>query len=157
MTPAETSRCSAPTRRPAASTPSVHDGVPITTVRAWPRNRDYFLAPRLWREIGRRRPDLIHVQSYHTLVAPLAMLRALVLRIPYVVTFHGGGHSSELRNRVRGLQLRLLRPLLARAARLVAVARFEIDQYGRALRVPPERFVLIPNGTEIDVGAVDRG
>ncbi len=99
-------------------------------------------------------PDLIHVQSYHTLVAPLAMLRALVLRIPYVVTFHGGGHSSELRNRARSLQLRLLRPLLVRAARLVAVARFEIDQYGRALRVPSERFVLIPNGTEIDVGAV---
>jgi glycosyltransferase involved in cell wall biosynthesis/GT2 family glycosyltransferase len=129
----------------------VEDGVPIHTVRAWPAKRDYFFAPRLWREIGRRRPDVVHVQSYHTLVAPLAMLRALVSGIPYVVTFHGGGHSSDLRNRVRGLQLALLRPLLARAARLVAVARFEIDRYSRALKVPPERFVLIPNGTEVDV------
>jgi glycosyltransferase involved in cell wall biosynthesis len=129
-------------------------GVPIEVVRAWPSGRDWFFAPAIWREIGRRRPDLIHVQSYHTLVAPLTMLRALLLRVPYVVTFHAGGHSSELRNRVRGLQLRLLRPLLARAARLVALARFEIDRYSRALRIPPDRFVLIPNGTEIEIGDV---
>jgi glycosyltransferase involved in cell wall biosynthesis/GT2 family glycosyltransferase len=131
----------------------VRDGVAIDTVRAWPQGRDYYFAPRIWREVGRRRPDLVHVQSYHTLVAPLAMLRALLAGIPYVVTFHGGGHSSGLRNRGRGLQLRMLRPLLSRAARLVAVARFEIDTYGAALRIPAEKFVLIPNGTEIDVVA----
>jgi glycosyltransferase involved in cell wall biosynthesis/GT2 family glycosyltransferase len=124
-------------------------GVPIHTVRAWPRNRDYHLAPRIWREMGRTDWDIVHVQSYHTLVAPLAMSRALSSGVPYVVTFHGGGHSSELRNRMRGAQMRLLRPLLARAARLVAVARFEIEEYGAALGVPPEKFALIPNGTDL--------
>jgi glycosyltransferase involved in cell wall biosynthesis len=79
------------------------------------------------------------------------MLRALVLRVPYVVTFHGGGHSSQLRNRARPLQRLLLAPLLRRAARLVAVARFEIDEYGRELGLPPERFALIPNGTELSL------
>jgi glucosyl-dolichyl phosphate glucuronosyltransferase len=123
-------------------------GVEIRTVRAYPRNRDYYLAPRIWREMGAGEWDVIHVQSYHTLVAPLAMLRALTLGIPYVVTFHGGGHTSSLRNRMRRAQMRLLRPLLARAARLVAVARFEIERYGRELRVPAERFELIPNGTD---------
>ncbi len=127
----------------------VRDGVPIRTVRAWPAERDWCFAPRLWREISRRPWDVVHVQSYHTLVAPLAMLRALTLGIPYVVTFHGGGHSSELRNRARRTQRRLLRPLLRRAARLVAVARFEIDEYGAELGLPPERFALIPNGTEL--------
>ncbi|HVV89014.1 MAG TPA: glycosyltransferase [Solirubrobacterales bacterium] len=124
------------------------DGVLIRAVRAWPADRDYYWAPRLWRELGRRRWDVIHVQSYHTLVAPLAMLRALTLRTPYLVTFHGGGHSSALRNRSRRAQRLLLGPLLRRAARLVAVARFEIDTYGEELNVPPERFALIPNGTE---------
>jgi glycosyltransferase involved in cell wall biosynthesis len=125
------------------------DGVPIHTVRAWPRGRDYYLAPGVWREMGRRDWDLVHVQSYHTLVAPLAMLRARALGLPYVVTFHGGGHSSELRNRARGAQMRLLRPLLRRASRLVAVARFEIEEYGEELGLPTEKFALIPNGTDL--------
>lgn len=125
------------------------DGVRIHTVRAWPANRDYYLAPRIWGEMARAEWDVVHVQSYHTLVAPLAMARALRMKVPYVVTFHGGGHSSDLRNRIRGAQMRMLRPLLARAARLVAVARFEIEEYGRALNLPAERFALIPNGTDV--------
>jgi glycosyltransferase involved in cell wall biosynthesis len=131
------------------ATTETRDGVRIRTVRAWPRGRDWYFAPGIWREMGRGKWDLVHVQSYHTLVAPLAMLRALALRVPYVVTFHGGGHSNELRNRARGAQMRLLRPLLRRAARLVAVARFEVDEYGAALGVPPERFPWIPNGTDL--------
>jgi glycosyltransferase involved in cell wall biosynthesis/GT2 family glycosyltransferase len=125
------------------------DGLRIRTVRAWPRGRDWYLAPGIWREMGREKWDLVHLQSYHTLVAPLAMLRALTLRIPFVVTFHGGGHSSQLRNRSRGLQMRLLRPLLRRAARLVAIARFEIEDYGTELGVPAERWAFIPNGTDL--------
>ncbi|MCW2987114.1 MAG: hypothetical protein JWM24_52 [Solirubrobacterales bacterium] len=125
------------------------DGVTIRTIRAWPANRDWCLAPRIWREMSRQPWDVVHIQSYHTLVAPLAMLRALTLHIPYLVTFHGGGHSSDTRNRARRLQRRLLRPLLARAARLVAVARFEIDLYGGELKLPAEKFALIPNGTDL--------
>lgn len=131
------------------------DGVRIRTVRARPRGRDWFFAPGIWREMGRGRWDLVHVQSYHTLVAPLAMLRALVLRVPYVVTFHGGGHSSELRNRARRMQMRLLRPLLRRATRLVAIARFEPEQYRALLGVPPERFAFIPNGTDLSFSDAD--
>lgn len=139
---------------PAASD-QTHEGVRIRTLRAWPPGRDWHLAPGIWRAMGREKWDLVHVQSYHTLVAPLAMLRALVLRIPYVVTFHGGGHSLEHRNRARGLQMRLLRPLLRRAAKLVAIARFEIEQYGAALGVPQERFAFIPNGTDLSFSGGD--
>ncbi len=136
-----------------ASSERERDGVTIRAVRAWPKDRDYYLAPGIWREMGRGHWDIVHIQSYHTLVAPLAMLRALTLRIPYVVTFHGGGHSSGLRNRSRRAQRLLLRPLLARAARLIAVARFEIDLYGDELSLPPRRFALIPNGTELQPAA----
>jgi glycosyltransferase involved in cell wall biosynthesis len=126
-----------------------HEGVRIRTLCAWPRGRDWHFAPGIWRAMGEGKWDLVHLQSYHTLVAPLAMLRALALRVPYVVTFHGGGHSLEHRNQARGLQMRLLAPLLRRAARLVAIARFEIEKYGALLGVPPERFVFIPNGTDL--------
>jgi glycosyltransferase involved in cell wall biosynthesis/GT2 family glycosyltransferase len=142
-----------------ASSEEVRDGVRIRTVRSWPANRDWCLAPRLWREMSRQPWDVVHVQSYHTLVAPLAMLRALTLGIPYVVTFHGGGHSQAHRNKARGTQRRLLGPLLRRAARLVAVARFEVDEYGGELGLPAEKFALIPNGTDLafaETGAVAR-
>jgi glycosyltransferase involved in cell wall biosynthesis/GT2 family glycosyltransferase len=133
----------------------VRDGVRIRSVPAWPKNHDYYLAPRIWGEMSRRGWDVVHIQSYHTFVAPLAMLRALRLGIPYVVTFHGGGHSSGLRNRLRRVQRRALRPLLARAERLIAVARFEIDAYSRELHLPAEKFVLIPNGTDLARGNPD--
>lgn len=142
---------------PAARAPreEERDGYLVRALPAHPRGRDWFLVPGLWRAMAAARPDLVHVQSYHTLVPPLAMLRALTLRVPYVLTFHGGGHSSGLRNRLRRTQRQLLRPLLARAAKLVAVARFEIEQYGRELRLPPEHFALIPNGTDLSFSATE--
>lgn len=127
----------------------LQDGVTVRRVRSWPARRDYFFAPGIYREVARGQWDLVHVQSYHTFVAPLAMLAALRSRTRYVVTFHGGGHSSALRRALRRMQRRLLRPLLARAERLIAVARFEIDLYGGELGFHAERFALIPNGAEL--------
>jgi glycogen synthase len=91
----------------------------------------------------------VHVQGYHTFVAPMAMHAALRTRLPYVLTFHAGGHSSRLRHAGRPLQFALLRPLLARAERLVALAPYEIDRYSRQLDLPRERFALIPNGCDL--------
>lgn len=125
------------------------DGVEIRRFAGHPRGRDWLLAPGLARAIKTGPWDVLHLQSYHTLVAPLAMRAAARAGLPYVVTFHGGGHSSPLRTRVRRLQRRALGPLLRRAARLVAVAQFEITTYGRELGIGPERFVLIPNGVDL--------
>jgi glycosyltransferase involved in cell wall biosynthesis len=133
------------------------DGVGIRRVPAWPSRADYLFAPQVFEVASSPEWDLVHVQSYHTLVAPFAMAGALAARTPYVLTFHGGGHSSALRNLARRPQRALLRPLIARAQRLIAVARFEIDLYSRELRLPRERFTLIPNGVQLDgVGVPDR-
>ncbi|MEP6762295.1 MAG: glycosyltransferase family 4 protein, partial [Sporichthyaceae bacterium] len=129
------------------------DGIPVTRVRAWPRRRDWRCAPGLVPAVRRARPDLVHVQGVHTLVPAFAMLAALLARVPYVVTFHTGGHSSAARVAVRGLQWRLLRPLLARAERLVCVASFERDHFASVLRLPANRFDVVPNGGRLpDVG-----
>jgi glycogen synthase len=125
------------------------DGVDVMRVSALRHGRDFYAAPGIYKEIKRGDWDIVHVQSYHTFVAPLAMSGALKAKLPFVVTFHGGGHSSRLRTRVRSPQLATLRPLLARANRLVAVARFEIEHYGQLLKVPESRFALIPNGAEL--------
>ena len=125
------------------------DTIRVRRVRSWPPDRDYYLAPALYKFIQRGSWDIMHVQSYHTLVPPLAMLAALRAHLPYVLTFHGGGNSAWLRNKARRLQRSLLRPLLIRARRLVAVAGFEIEQYGQELRIPATRFALIPNGADL--------
>ena len=123
--------------------------IDVMRVSAWPHGSDLYAAPGIYTELTRGEWDVVHVQSYHTFVAPLAMLGALKAKVPYVLTFHGGGHSSRIRARIRTPQLLALRPLLARASRLVAVARFEIEHYGRLLRLPESRFVLVPNGAEL--------
>lgn len=136
----------------------VVDEIQIRRVPAWPANGDYYLAPQIYSIITNGSWDLIHVQSYHTFVAPFAMLAARHARIPFVVTFHGGGHSSWIRNAMRGVQQRMLRPLLAHADRLVAISDFEIPHFGKQLRLPEKQFVLIPNGGDLpaiaDAGSI---
>jgi glycosyltransferase involved in cell wall biosynthesis len=122
------------------------EGVQIRRVRAYPAQWDIYFAPALYREITRGAWDIVHCQGIHTLVAPLAMFAAWRAKIPYVVTFHTGGHSSAWRNAVRGIQWRALRPLLARAQRLIGVSQFEADLFQRQLGLPREKFSVIPNG-----------
>ena len=124
------------------------EGVVVRRTRAWPRRRDLYVAPALHREIVKGQWDLIHIQSYHTFVAPVAMVAALRSHVPYVLTFHGGGHSSRLRHRSRPLQRWALRPLLVRARRLICIASFEASDYARELRLPEELFAFIPNGMD---------
>ena len=124
-------------------------GVDVMRVRAWPKGRDVKWAPALWNLVRSGSWDIVHVQSYQTLVPPLAMLAARRASVPYLVTFHGGGHSSELRSRARPSQQLALRPLLAGAERLVAVARFEIEEYSRLLHMDRARFAYIPNGADL--------
>jgi glycosyltransferase involved in cell wall biosynthesis len=71
--------------------------------------------------------------------------------LPYLVTFHAGGHSSRLRNSIRGIQWRALRPLLVQAERLIGVSQYEIDLFRRLLNLPDERFAVIPNGSDLPV------
>lgn len=132
-------------------------GVRVRRVPARPRQKDYYLAPQIYQEVRRRDWDVVHVQSVHTLVAPLAMFAAYRSHIPHVLTFHAGGHSSPLRNAIRPAQFALLRPLLSRAVRLIALTPFEIEQYSRRLHLPTERFALIPNGNDLVQTATTTG
>jgi glycosyltransferase involved in cell wall biosynthesis len=139
------------TANPAGALPAEEwsDGVHVLRVPCWPARADYYLAPHLARVITGGGWDLMHCQGAHTLVPPLAMLAAMRAKIPYVVTFHSGGHSSRLRTRLRGVQHEVLRPLLARAERLIGVSCFEAEFFRARLRLPRERFVVIPNGAHL--------
>lgn len=117
--------------------------------RVRPPGGDHFFAPGVARLIQRTRYDLVHMQGVHTLLAPLTMAAARRSRLPYVVTFHTGGHHSAIRRRLRGLQWRALGPLLRGAGALIAVSQFERELFAAAVRIPTDRIRLIPNGAEL--------
>src|SRR5215831_1995439 len=124
----------------------VVEGISVLRVPAWPRRRDYYLAPGIATVIGQRRWDLVHCQGVHTPVPLLAMISARRVGIPYLVTFHTGGHSSRLRNAIRTTQWRLAGPLLRNAVSLIAVSRFEAATLTRHARLGDKRVIVIRNG-----------
>lgn len=128
---------------PASET---RDGFRISRVPAYPKTSDMRFAPSLGRHIAQSRADVVHMQGYHTFVAPHAMYAAIRNRIPLVLSFHSGGHSSGLRNAVRGAQRAALAPLATRASHLIGVSRFEADFFSRTMGIPRDRFTVVPNG-----------
>jgi glycosyltransferase involved in cell wall biosynthesis len=129
-------------------------GAYIVRVPAWPKKRDYYVAPDMYRRILSSDADLLHVQGYHTFVPPIAMAAALRRRLPYVLTFHSGGHSSPLRNALRWPQHRALAPLVRRAAHLIGVSQFEADFFRQRMGTSQQRFSMIRNGAHMP-GALD--
>jgi glycosyltransferase involved in cell wall biosynthesis len=125
-------------------------GMRVLRLPVYPRSSDIFFAPGIFGLVGRERWDVAHVQGFHTLVPPLAMMALLRCKLPFVMTFHSGGHSASWRNRVRGLQAEVLRPLLMRASHLVAVSQFEAQHFATGLRIPRDRIEIVPNGAEIE-------
>jgi glycosyltransferase involved in cell wall biosynthesis len=124
----------------------VVDGVRVLRKSAWPRDRDYYYSPELVQAVECGPWDVVHFQGVHTLVPPMGMRAARRARIPYVLTFHSGGHSSASRVAARGPQFRALTPLLRGADRLVAVSRFERRRVSALTGIPLEHFTVIGNG-----------
>ena len=130
-------------------------GMRVRRVPAWPRELDLYVAPGIYTAIRRGAWDLVHFQGYSSFVVPIGLLAVIRGHLPFVLTFHSGGHSSRLRNAIRSTQHALLRPLVARAARLIGVSEFEADFFSARMGVPRERFVVIPNGAAMPVPSPD--
>lgn len=129
----------------------VRGGISVNRVKAWPKNRDYYFAPSIYEEIQRRRRDydVVHFQGYNTFVPIIGMMAAIRSNIPFVLTFHSGGHPSRLRNSIRRTQQRLLSPLASRAAQLIGVSIFEANLMASNMRIDRHRFVVIRNGASL--------
>ena len=127
----------------------VDNGINIKRIKAYPKNRDYYFAPNLYNKIAKIECDIIHFQGYNNFVPPLGMMAAIRRGIPFVLTFHSGGHSSRLRNAIRGAQISILKPLAAHADRLIGVSEYEAEFFSQQMGLDPERFVVVPNGAAL--------
>ncbi len=136
------------TTDPGADLPTEEqlDGVRVVRVRAWPRGSDLYLAPGLVKAIGSEDWDLVHVQGYHTAVAPVALWAAQRRGIPTALTFHSGGHSSRIRNLARPVHTRAMGWLMRRCALLVGVSDWETNLFSDRLGLEPGTIRTIPNG-----------
>lgn len=123
-------------------------GVMVRRFPATPSSTDLSVSLALTAAATTGAYDLVHVQGVHTLLAPTALYAAQRAGIPTVVTFHTGGHSSRVRNALRGSQWRSLRPLLRRASRLIAVCKYEVSLFARLLGVDRGAIRLIRNGAD---------
>ena len=132
------------------------EGIDIVRVSTLLPKSDFCLAPGLATRMVSGSWDVVHIQGYHTFSAPLGMLAAILKGIPFVLTFHSGGHSSGLRNRIRSIQCTLLKPLVRRAARLIAVSRFEAEHFSEMMGIPRNRFTVVPNGASLPAPTSDR-
>jgi glycosyltransferase involved in cell wall biosynthesis len=124
-------------------------GFTVLRRRAYPRGRDYYISPGVYRFIMSGDYDFVHCQGIHTAVPVLAMTAARRRRIPYGVTLHTGGHSSGVRHRLRNLQWRTLGPLLRQAKVVVAVSRFEKQLIQEACHLDESRLRLVQNGGDL--------
>jgi glycosyltransferase involved in cell wall biosynthesis len=130
-------------------------GVRAIRRRSWSRHGEEYFSPGLVRVIRRGGWDLVHIQGSQTTVPTLAMLAARSARIPYVLTFHSGGHSSLTHGPVTWIQNRINRPLLRHASELIAVSRFERSRFHAITGIPLARFTVIGNGGALPPVASD--
>jgi glycosyltransferase involved in cell wall biosynthesis len=131
------------------STREEFEGFSVLRCHSYPRNRDYYFAPAVYKQVRYGDYDIIHCQGIHTAVPVLAMIAARRRRIPYVVTLHTGGHSSDFRHRIRHTQWRALGPLLRGATAIVAVSRFEQRLFAKVCSLDATRFRIIQNGGDL--------
>ncbi len=125
------------------------EGMHIIRVKAWPPQKDYYIAPEIYALIKAGKWDLVHCQGCHTCVAPLTMLAAKEAKIPYILTFHSGGNSSRIRNKMRSVQWRLQHPLLSHASKLIGVSSVEANYFRDLLHLQARQFEVIPNGVAL--------
>jgi glycosyltransferase involved in cell wall biosynthesis len=144
-------RVSVLTTDPVGTLPkyAVDNGIDVIRIKTWPRTRDYYFSPNLYKEVLKTDCDIIHFQGYHNFVPPIGMLAAIRRGIPFVLTFHSGGHSSPLRKAIRGAQVSTLKPLLTRADRLIGCSEYEAEFFSQQLGVDRDRFVVVPNGASL--------
>jgi glycosyltransferase involved in cell wall biosynthesis len=125
----------------------VINGTRVLRVPSWPQRRDYYFAPQVLKVVGQRdRWDLVHCQGIHSPVPVMAMFAARRAGIPYLVTFHTGGHSQALRNKLRPAQWRMIGPLLRDSAALIGVSQFEAGTLSTNARLANDSVRVIRNG-----------
>ena len=122
-------------------------GINVIRTKVYFKNTDFYLSPNIYRKILDGNWDIIHCQGYHTFIAPIAMLGAIRARTPFILSFHSGGHSSNIRQWIRPLQIKLLKPLISRASAIIGTTEWEIQHFSNLLNLKNKKYHIVSNGS----------
>ena len=139
------------TSNPGSSLPAEEqiDGVQVVRVPSWPGRGDPFVAPSAGKVALSLHPDVVHVQGYQSAFTPFVLRSTSRAGVPNALTFHGGAHPNALRHALYPVQRRIFAPMFRRVKALVVTAPFEIPLLAQELGCEPERFELIPDGSDL--------
>lgn len=121
------------------------NGINVHRFKCFAPNDSYFLSTDLYRSLRATDCDVIHghdLNGFPLLAGALAKGSR-----KYFATLHVGAFSSYARNLARFPYDRIvMHTFLNRANRIICVSAYEKTVYQRTLRLPEEKFVVIPNG-----------
>ncbi len=124
------------------------DEVEIKRFKAYPKNSDLYFSPKLIKELKYLSADVIHIQGIHTLIAPTALWKLRKSRTPVVLSFHSGGHSSQIRKTLRSTQFKAISRVLSPVKKAIAVSDFERSYFQDVFGKNGPPIDVVPNGTE---------
>jgi len=124
-------------------------GIKIREFPAFAPNEAYFFSPQLYFALKKSDADIIHCNGYNNLVT-LAGLFAKKKDQKLVITLNSSGPSSKIR-RTLWLPYTFIFNMLSHKVDLfICVSNFEYEIFTKKLRAPKERFVVIPNGVDVE-------
>jgi glycosyltransferase involved in cell wall biosynthesis len=140
------------TTDPSGKLPSTEmlNGVMIYRFKSFAPRDSYFFSTELYRGLTRTSCDIIHG---HDLNGFPLLAGALAKRSrKFIATLHVGAFSSYFRTLMRIPYDRvIMHTFLARANRIICVSEYERRIYERILRLPSNKFIVIPNGYDLSV------
>lgn len=125
------------------------NGIKIREFPAFAPNEAYFFSPQLYLALRKSDADIIHCNGYNNLVT-LAGLVAKKRNQKLVITLNSSGPSSKIR-RILWIPYTFIFNMLSHRVDLfICVSNFEYEAFTKKLRAPKERFVVIPNGVDVE-------
>lgn len=129
------------------------NGVKICRFKSFAPKDSYFFSTELYNSLRKTDCDIIHGHDLNGF--PLLAGAMTKGRRKFIATLHVGAFSSNFRTLLRVPYDRfVMHALLARANRVICVSEYERKIYEKILRLPSSKFVVIPNGYDLDSNLV---
>lgn len=128
-----------------------YKGIPLTEFSRVAPGNAYFFSPELYAALRTGMQDIIHCYGSNNMATMLALL-AKKPRQKLIITGASSVSSSPIRKYLHAPMYFFYRALAHKIDKLICVSEYERRLFEKEFNLPPERYVQIPNG--IDLNAI---